>query len=131
MNELAIMIDNPEVEKLSAQAKIPPTFEIINLSDKSYPCDPTAAVDSAHIVFEGFTYSRQLGSVTIDVSDSVNACSGIVDWLHGRPLFINATNAKTLSEMGKILGIHLIEEYAAGFEKSNNYRLCFEDDSDE
>jgi hypothetical protein len=41
--------DSPEVDTTSRLSQIAPTFEIINGEEKRYPCDPTAAVDGAHL----------------------------------------------------------------------------------
>ena len=52
MKKIEIVIDDPEVQKLRTK-DIVPTFEIQN-NDSIYPCDPSVAVDSGKLEFEGY-----------------------------------------------------------------------------
>jgi hypothetical protein len=107
-----LVLDNPDVEELASQPAISPTFEIINGEDRSYPCDPSAAVDSAHLVFEAFSAARVIGFVQINVRDDGDAAAAIPHFLHGRPLHITVSTAQIYIDLALALGIPLIAKYA-------------------
>lgn len=110
MEEVELCIDDPYVQEMKYK-KIVPTFQIQN-GDVVYDCDPTAAVNHAHLVFLGYEACKHTGYIKINIPDKNNVLSLIVGFLHGKPLTINSISAFKCSELAKALGIPYINEFA-------------------
>jgi hypothetical protein len=130
MDAIELCVDSPEVDTISRTPQIVPTFEIINGEENRYPCDPTAAVDGAHLAFEAFTASRHIGHVTIHVQDEFNIAASIVNFLHGKPIQIRPVDAQTYLDFAAALGIPLIAKYAAQLCKAVQARQSSDGDED-
>ncbi|KAK8899359.1 hypothetical protein M9Y10_001673 [Tritrichomonas musculus] len=110
MDEVELIIDDPYVQEMRDK-KIEPTFQIQN-GNIVYDCDPTAAVDHAHLVFYGYENCKHAGYIKIDVPDKNNILSLIIGFLHGKPITITSMCAFKYSELAKALGIPYINDYA-------------------
>ena len=110
MEEVELCIDDPCVQEMKNK-KIEPTFQIQN-GDIIYDCDPTPAVNHAHLVFLGYEACKHTGYIKINVPDKSNTLSLIVGFLHGKSIIINSSSAFKYSELAKALGIPYINDYA-------------------
>jgi hypothetical protein len=103
MGQIELLLDGPAMQTVSKETMFAPIFKILNGEGRSYPCDPTAAVDSANLIFEFFTAARVIGYVRINVRDDIDATAAISNFLHGRPLVITMENAHVYFELASAL----------------------------
>ena len=125
MKKIEILIDDP---MLQANNEPKPTFEIQN-NDLVYPCDPSVAVDYAHLIFEGYTATRSMGCLKIAVKDNRNILESIIDFIHGSPIIIDRSNAYIIKQLADALGIPLLSEHALRFINANG-SFAFDDEFD-
>ncbi|EAY19993.1 hypothetical protein TVAG_402480 [Trichomonas vaginalis G3] len=111
MEVVQLIIEDENVLKLRGLQNIEPTFEIRH-EGKSYPCNPIPAVESAHLIFEGFVNTKALGFIELHNEDKKHLLPSIISFLHGNTLRIEQSNAMDMKDIAQELGIPLIEEYA-------------------
>ena len=105
------MIEDENVIKLKSQNNIESTFEIHH-KGKIFSCNPIPAVDSAKIVFEGFTCARAIGFIELHCEDKKHLLQSIIGFLHGKSLIIEPSNAREMIEIATELGIPIIVDHA-------------------
>lgn len=111
MEVVQLIIEDENVMKLRGLPNIEPTFEIRH-KGKSFPCNPIPAVESAHLIFEGYTNTKALGFIELHNEDKKHLLPSIISFLHGNTLRIEQGNAMDMRDIAQELGIPLIEEYA-------------------
>jgi len=107
-----LAIEDENVAKLRSMTNIEPTFQIIH-KGKIYPCNPIPAVESAHIVFEGYSSAKAIGYMELVYEDKKNLLQSVISFLHGKSLIINPENAQELLEISAELGIPSICDHAS------------------
>lgn len=110
MEVVELSIDDPKVKALQTQ-KIQPCFQIRN-GQTIYNCDPSIAVEQAHLVFHGYDSCKHVGHIQINIEDETNLLQNIVNFLHGCNLTITGETSSVYANLSHALGIDYIEKFA-------------------
>lgn len=118
MDIVHLVIEDEKVNELRIKGSIEPTFEIRNQGNV-YPCNPIPAVESAHLTFEGYEATKNVGYLEVQSKDPKHLIPSIIGFLHGKALIIEPAFAANMAELASELGIPLVEEYARNCAAAN------------